>query len=236
MKRSSTFFLLISFLVAGALSSGCARHSFQGRALAPAALATHRTVAILPFAVELERLRDAVAHPGAWAAGATWPGGSPLQGALAAERRQMAYQLQAALQAELVRQQAGHPATSAFQSPAETNQRLARAGITYESLPTRSMAELRAALGVDAVLTGHTYMRQLLPGGVSIAVFVLSNNNANPMADNAVQTFLDIYDAQDGRLVWQFDHELRGKPSTSPVALARALARDMRGGFPYFQK
>jgi hypothetical protein len=51
-----------------------------------------------------------------------------------------------------------------------------------------------------------------------------------------VQTFLDIYDAQDGRLVWQFDHELRGKPSTSPVALARALVRDMRGGFPYFQK
>jgi hypothetical protein len=235
MKRLCTHFLLGLLLLTGALSAGCARHSFQGRALAPAALATHRTVAILPFAVELERLRDVVTHPAVWASTASAPATDPLQNALAAERRQMGYQLQAALQAELLRQQAQHPAFSTFQTPAETNQRLARAGITYESLPTRSMAELRAALGVDAVLTGQTYMRQLLPGGVSIAVFVLSNNT-NPMADNAVRTYLDIYDAQDGRLVWQFDHELRGKPSTSPVALAKALVHDMRGEFPYLKK
>ena len=98
------------------------------------------------------------------------------------------------------------------------------------------MAELRAALGVDAVLTGQTSMRQLLPGGVSIAVFVLSTNGANPMADNGVRTGLDIYDTQSGQLVWRFDHELRGKPSTSPVALAKALVRDMKDGFPYSKK
>ena len=234
MKLSASS-LLGFLLLAVALSSGCARRSFQGRALAPAALAAHRTVAVLPFAVELERLRDVVKHPEVWAANPDTPASNPLQGALAAERQQMGYQLQAALQAELMRQQAEHPTSSAFQNPAETNQRLARAGITYESLPTRSMAELRAALGVDAVLTGHTSMRQLLPGGVSIAVFVLSNST-NPMADNAVHTYLDIYDAQDGQLVWQFDHELRGKPSTSPVALARALVRDMKGEFPYLKK
>ena len=235
MTRSSTYFLLVFLLIAGAISSGCARRSFQGQVLMPAALATHRTVAILPFAVELERLRDVVQHPAAWAAGAASPANTPLQSALSAERRQMGYALQAAFQVELMRQQAQQPTTSTMQNPAETNQRLARAGITYESLPHRSMAELRAALGVDAVLTGQTYMRQLLPGSVSIAMFVLSNN-ANPMADNAVRTYLDIYDAQDGRLVWQFDHELRGKPSTSPVALAKALVRDMRSGFPYFTK
>ncbi|GAB3730196.1 hypothetical protein GCM10027594_12240 [Hymenobacter agri] len=214
---------------------GCARHTFQGQALAPAALAAHRTVAILPFAVELERLRDVAKHPEVWAANPETPADKPLQGALAAERRQMGYQLQAALQAEFMRQQAERPGTSTFQNPADTNQRLTRAGISYESLPTRSMAELRAALGVDAVLTGQTYMRQLLPGSVSIALFVLSDNT-NPMADNAVRTYLEIYDTQDGRLAWQFDHELRGKPSVSPVALAKALVHDMRDGFPYAKK
>lgn len=236
MKSLGLRFLLFGALLGGPLLSGCARRVFEGQALGPAALAVHRTVAILPFAVELERLRDVVKHPEVWAASPNTPAADPLQGALAAERRQMGYQLQAALQAELMRQQVEHPSTSAFQNAAETNQRLAKAGITYESLPTRSMAELRAALGVDAVLTGQTTMHQLLPGGVSIAMLVLSNNNANPMADNTVRTGLDIYDTQSGQLVWRFDHELRGKPSTSPVALAKALVRDMQNGFPYVKK
>ena len=226
-------FLLAAALVVSVFSSGCARRSFQGRALVPAVLATHHTVAILPFTVELERLRDVVVHAGSWA-DSTRPLGSTLESGLRAERQQMGYQLQAALQAELMRQQVQHPTTVAFQNPADTNQRLARAGITYESLPTRSMAELRAALGVDALLTGRTSMRQLLPGGVSIAVFVLSNNT-NPMADNTVRTYLDIYDTQNGQLVWQFDHELAGKPSVSPTALAKELVRRMQGGFPYFR-
>ena len=221
-------------LVISIFLPGCARRSFQGRALVPSALAAHRTVAILPFAVELERLRDLAVHAGAWA-DSTRPLGSTLENGLRAERRQMGYQLQAAFQAELMRQQVQHPTTVAFQNPAETNQRLARAGITYESLPTRPMAELRAALGVDALLTGRTSMRQLLPGGVSIAVFVLSNDGTNPMADNAVRTYLDIYDTQTGQLVWQFDHELAGKPSVSPAALAKELVRRMQGGFPYLK-
>ena len=77
-------------------------------------------------------------------------------------------------------------------------------------------------------------MLQWLPGGVSIAVFVLSK--ANPMAVNGVHTYLDIYDVQTGQSVWQFDHELRGKPSTSPAALAKSLVHDMQGEFPYFKQ
>ena len=229
-------FLLGLLLIISTLLMGCARRSYQGQALAPAVLATHRTVAILPFGVELERLRDLVAHAGVWADSTARPLGSQLESGLRDERQQIGYQLQAALQAELMRQQVRRPVTVAFQNPTETNQRLARAGITYDNLPTRSMAELRAALGVDAVLTGQTAMRQLLPGGVSIAVFVLSSNSTNPMADNGVRTYLDVYDSQTGQLVWQFDHELRGRPSVSPAALATALVRHMQGSFPYFKK
>ena len=223
-------------LLVSAFLMGCARQSFQSQALMPAALATHRTVAILPFAVELERLRDLVVHTGPWPSGATRPPGSAPESGLRAERRQVGYQLQAALQAELMRQQVQHPTTVTFQNPAETNQRLARAGITYENLPTRSMPELRAAHGDEALLTGQTTMRQLLPGGVSVALFLLSNDGSNPMADNAVRTYLDIYDARTGQLVWRFDHELTGKPSTSPAALTKALARHLRGDFPYTKR
>ncbi len=229
--RSSIFY---TALILSLFLFGCARRSYQGQALVPAALATHRTVAILPFTVELERLRDLVAHARGWSDSTNCPLGNTLESGLRAERRQMGYQLQAALQTELLRQQVQHPTTVTFQNSADTNQRLARAGITYESLPTRSMAELRTALGVDALLTGRTSMLQWLPGSVSIAVFVLGKTN--PMADNGVRTYLDIYDIQTGQSIWQFDHELRGKPSTSPAALAKSLVHDMQGKFPYFKQ
>jgi hypothetical protein len=209
------------------LLSGCGRRSFQGQTLDPATAATHRTVAILPFAVELSRLGDVTLgmHAGKWS-------DSVLDRRLQARCQQMGYQLQAALQ--LWRQQLRPGLTVTFQEPAETNQRLARAGIPYDSLATYSLAQVRAALGVDAVLAGHTSVEQLLPGSLSIAVLVLSDHT-NLMAQNSVRTHLAVYDSQSGQLVWQFDHELRGKPSVRPAALARKLAYTLRGSFPYGQ-
>ena len=229
-------FLLIGvLLVISIVLPGCARRTYQGQALVPAALATHRTVAILPFTVGLERLQDVVVRGVQWTDSVRRPlsltSGPNRQ--RTGERQQLGYQLQAELQAALMRWQVAHPSTVTFQNPADTNQRLAQAGITYENLLSYSMAQLRVALGVDAVLMGQTDMRQMLPGGVSIAVFLLSNNGTNPMADNAVRTSLDIYDTQTGKVVWRFDHELRGKPSTNPPTLAKALVRNMQGAFPY---
>ena len=229
------FFLSSVGLAVSILLLGCAQRSFQGQVLAPAALAAHRTVAILPFAVELERLRDGVTYSGEWPNRAYNPLASAPGSQLQAERRQMGYQLQAALQAGLMQRQVAQPTAITFQNPADTNQRLARAGISYESLATCPMAELRVALGVDAIIRGETDMRQLLPGGVSIAVYLLSNNAVNPMADNTVRTYLDIYDTQTSQLAWHFRHELRGKPSTSAAALANDLLRHVQGSFPYFR-
>lgn len=146
----------------------------------------------------------------------------------------MGYQLQAATQAALLRQQLPHTPRVAFQDPAETNQRLVRAGIPYDSLVTCSLAQVRVALGVDALLVGHTRLNQLLPGSLSLAVLLLSNHtNTNLMAENSVRTHLAVYDSQSGQLVWQFDHELRGKSGVRPAALARKLGHRLRGSFPY---
>ena len=223
-------------LALGALLPGCARRSYQGQALAPAVLATHRTVAVLPFEVALERLRlgDVAISSGSLPDSTARRLSRQLESAERAECRQRGHQLQAELQAALMRQQVRRPSAVAFQHPADTNQRLARAGITDDNLTTCSPAELRAALGVDAVLSGRTVLRQLLPGGVSVALFVLTDGN--PMADNGVRTRLIIHDTRTGQPAWRFDHELRGKPSVSPAALANALVRDMRGSFPYFRE
>ena len=223
-------FLLIRVLLLVSTSTfllGCGRRSFQGQVLDPAAAATHRTAAILPFGVELNRLRDVTlgVHAGKWS-------DSIFDRRLLVKRRQLGYQLQAALQAQLRRQQLRPAPTVTFQDPAETNQRLARAGIPYDSLATCSLAQVRAALGVDALLVGHTSVDQLLPGSLSLVVFVLSDHT-NPMAENKASTHLALYDSQSGQLVWQFDHELRGKLSVRPRALAKKLVRTMQGTFPY---
>jgi len=212
------------------LLPGCAQRSFQGQTLDPAAVATHRTVAILPFAVELVRLGDMKlgVHAGWWS-------DSAVDGRLRTKRQQLGYQLQAALQAALLRQQVPPAPTVAFQNPDETNQRLARAGIPYDSLATCSLPQVRAALGVDALLVGHTSLDQMLPASLSLAVFVFSDH-ANPLAENTVRTHLELYDTQSEQLVWQFDHELRGKLSVRPGALAKKLVRTMRGTFPYLKQ
>lgn len=225
--------VFLVLLLLSLAAAGCARRNYQSQALMPAALATHRTVAILPFVVEMERLKDGLLPTGPWPYNYSLYQSGGAQQKLNLARQQMGYQLQALFQAELMRQQVQHPTTATFQNPADTNQRLARAGITYESLPTRSMAELRAALGVDAVLRGETDLHQLLPGSVSVAMYLLSNDGSNPMADNTVRTYLDIYDAQTSQLVWHFAHELRGKPSISPLALTKNLVHSLKGGFPY---
>ena len=222
----------IGFLLIGLLS-GCSWRSYRGQVLAPTALAAHRTVAILPFDVEFTGLRDLVRPLGPWTDSAVRRPLSLQPTRPSPERERLGHQFQAALHAAFVRQQAQHPSAVAYQLPADTNQRLARAGITDANLTSRPMAELRAALGVDAVLVGRCYVRQLLPGGVSVAILLLSN--ANPMADNGVHTYLDLYDAKSGQLAWHFDHELRGRPNTSPAALAQALVRNMRRVPPYQQ-
>jgi len=225
-------FLLVRVLLLVSTSTlllGCAQRSFQGQTLDPAAVATHRTVAILPFAVELERLGDMKLgiRTGKWS-------DSAVDRRVRAKSQQTGYQLQAALQVALLHQQVSSAPTVAFQNPAETNQRLARAGIPYDSLATCSLAQVRAALGVDALLVGHTSL-SLLPASLSLAVLVFSNH-ANPLAKNMVSTHLELYDSQSGQLVWQFDHELRGKLSVRPQALAKKLGRTLRGTFPYLKQ
>jgi hypothetical protein len=228
--------LLIPCLLLLVFASSCTHRMFSARTLAPETLATHRTVAILPFDVEFERIRlsDMAACSGHYADSTISRLRPQWSDAQRLERRHTAYQLQEQLQAQLMRQQVKQPCTVTFQHPAETNRLLEKAGITYDNLPDRSMEEIRQALGVDAILSGQTTLHQPLPGGMNVALFIMSDGEI--FAQNSVSTNLTIHDCHSGKLVWRFDHELTGKLDNSPATLVRNLVRNSGKTFPYFRK
>ncbi|WP_226171472.1 hypothetical protein [Hymenobacter lucidus] len=209
---------LLPLLLLGLLAS-CSQRVYSTREIVPQALTRHRLVAILPFDVQLARIRlqDIAAAP------------DPEK--QQEQRRLVAYQLQQELLKQLAERQAKHPYSVQFQNVAETNSRLERAGITYDNLNDHSMAELQAALGVDAILSGETSLFQPLPNGLAVALLVLTDTGG--LAPSEVLTNVTIHDCQSGELVWKFDHQLIGDLSPSPATLARVLVRNSARTFPY---
>ncbi|TGE21705.1 hypothetical protein E5K00_15645 [Hymenobacter aquaticus] len=220
-------------LVFALTMTACSQRVYTAKALVPEALTQHKLVAILPFEVRLDRIRmQDITYAGT---------GTPSETTIEqhrknweekqiSQRREVAYQLQQELLNQLVARQAKHPYKVQFQNVTETNNRLERAGITYDNLNDHSMAELQAALGVDAVLSGETSLFQPMPNGVAVALLVLTNGS---IPQNEVQTSVTIHDCRSGDLVWKFDHQLVGDLSTNPATLARILVRNSARTFPY---
>ncbi|UOQ72721.1 hypothetical protein [Hymenobacter cellulosilyticus] len=226
MFRSCFFALLL----VGA--TACSQRSYSTRELVPQALSQHKLVAILPFDVQIDKLNlEPITYIGSDVSPEEidkrrqrWEEKQQEQ------RKVVAYQLQQELLKQLVLRQAKRPYSVQFQNVAETNSRLERAGITYANLNDHSMAELKAALGVDAVLSGETSLFQPLPNGVAVALLVLTNAG---IPQSEVLTNVTIHDCQSGELVWKFDHQQVGELSSSPATLARVLVRNSARTFPY---
>lgn len=213
MRHYLPLLLLLSLLAA------CSQRVYSTREIVPQALTQHRLVAILPFDVQLTRLRlQDIAAPS-----------NPEK--QQQQRRLVAYQLQQELLKQLTERQTKHPYSVQFQNVTETNSRLERAGIGYDNLNDHSMAELQAALGVDAILSGETSLFQPLPNGLAVALLVLTD--AGGLAPSEVLTNVTIHDCRSGELVWKFDHQLIGDLSPSPATLARVLVRNSARTFPY---
>jgi hypothetical protein len=214
------------------LSTACSQRAYSTKELIPQALTRHKLVAVLPFAVELDQLNmQAIAYVGdELSREETDRRRQRWEEKQQEQRKLVALQLQDELLKQLLLRQTKHPYSVQFQSVQETNSRLERAGITYANLNDHSMAELQAALGVDAILSGETSLFQPMPNGVAVALLVLTNAG---IAQNEVLTNLTIHDCQSGELVWQFNHQLLGELSSSPAKLARVLVRNSAHTFPY---
>jgi hypothetical protein len=218
------------------LSAACARQTYSVNTIDAPALTAHRTVAIMPFDVELDRLRLrdlSYAGPNPSAEDIArrqqqWTARQQL------ERRNLGYQLQQQLQLQLQAQQPSRGYTVQFQDVRETNTRLLQAGITYENLLDHSMEELQKALGVDAVLSGQTLLYQPMPNGLNLAARVLLNESLPAdMPSNTATTNLTLHDCRSGRLTWRFDYERAGSASLNPERLSKDLVRAASPSFPY---
>ncbi len=231
------FRLFPAFLLfLGLLSASCTRQSYSVTAMDAPALTAHRTVAIMPFDVQLDRLRLRDIR---------YAGTSPSAEDIAKrqqqwtaqqqlERRNLGYQLQQQLQLQLQAQRPSRGYTVQFQDVRETNKRLLQAGITYENLLDHSMKELQQALGVDAVLSGQTLLYQPLPNGLNLAARVLLHENLSAnVPSNTATTNLTLHDCRNGRLSWRFDYERAGSASLKPERLSKDLVRAASYSFPY---
>ena len=223
-----------ALLLGGLLLSGCGNRSSVTTNVDQPALAAHRTVAILPFAVSLDQLRGAdikLAKPDA-------PGPTPAEWRQKKQQRRqdMAYDLQTQLR-EALRQQNHDAYTVQFQPISETNRRLRAAGITSDNLPDKPVLELRTVLGVDAVLSGQAALYQPLPNGVAVAARLLSDApllGHGPLNGNDTRASLTIHDCRTGALVWRLDYQRTGAV-LAPAALAQALVKSSAKTFPYFR-
>ncbi|MBW3130769.1 MULTISPECIES: hypothetical protein [Hymenobacter] len=233
---SKLYILLLSSL----LLSGCGARTYATRDVNQPVLATHRTVAILPFEVELDRLRtqDILYH------GTSDP--TPEQIAQRQQqwtesqrqaREALAYELQRCLHNQVQTMRGQGSRSVAFQPVRETNQRLRAAGITYDNLFEHSMTELQQALGVDAVLSGAATLYQPMPNGVAVAAHLLSNTPlllGGPLTGNVTTANLTVHDCRSGEMVWRFNYERTGS-TTVPTAdaLVKQLLRPAAKTFPY---
>lgn len=236
-------FLLIclkGWLLAGPLGWAAAQTAPPTDA---ALLATHHTVAILPFeaTVRLPRMRDML-YPSATDTSAAHR--QQVQQQLNATHQQeqldVAYQLQALTLLQLEAQQPKHGYRVQWQPVAETNRRLQAAGISYAELARQPLSRLQQLLGVDALLTGQALLYQPLPKSLALALRVLTDepllNGQSVIPPGQTEASLALYDCASGRLVWQFDFGRTGANALKTTRLAPRLVKAALPSFPYCQR
>lgn len=206
-------FITICFCIAGCGPKIYTSSNFS------AALARHKTVAILPAEVTIQ-LRPNEAKR------------------LTAEQladisNKTAYDIQDKMYGWFLRRGDKFHYTVTFQDINKTNARLKDAGIMYEDLKSKDRAELAKALGVDAVMQAKTVSEKPMSEGAAVAVGALFGVWGNT---NSVQTAINIHDGKSGDLLWKYDYQASGSIGSSTTRLVDALMRNATKKFPYSAK
>lgn len=208
----------ISLVLVSLLVFGCGPKIYQSSNFS-AALAKHKTVAILPAEVNMqlrpneakkisqEQLNDIVTKTG--------------------------YDIQEKMYGWFLRKADKFNYTVKFQDVTKTNALLKDAGISYNDLKTTDRAKLAKILGVDAVLQDHTNMEKPMSEGAAVAVGILVGSWG---ATNKVQTTINIHDGASGDLLWKYDYQASGSVGSSSTQLVDALMRNASKKFPYSAK
>lgn len=123
--------------------------------------------------------------------------------------------------------------TVTFQDINKTNSRLKEAGIKYEDMKSQDRSALAKILEVDAVMQARTFSEKPMSEGAAVAVGVIFGMWGST---NIVQTAINIHDGKSGELLWKYDYEASGSVGSSSTRLVDALMRNATRKFPYSVK
>jgi hypothetical protein len=206
--------LAAALLFALPLTACASHHEAVDRAFATTT-ATHRTVAILPFDVNIA------------------PDGLP-RNATPEHRAAIEHEEGRVLQAQLYRQllQRSSQFSVQFQDIAQTNAQLEGTGRSLDELYMRK-EEIARLLGVDAIITARIDRSKPMDG-VTVAMSLLFGPPIGGIKPtNEVVVDMVMHDARNGDLLWTFHDDLGGSIGSTPERLASALVTSIARRFPY---
>lgn len=206
---------LLSTALSALLLTACGPQIYKSTQF-DAALARHKTVAILPAEV-ITRLRPNEAKKI-----------TPEQ--LEQMNEKTGFAIQDKMYSWFLRRSDKFQYTVTFQDITRTNALVKQAGIAYKDIGTYDRAELAKLLGVDAVLQNRSSMDKPMSDGAALALGVVFGVWGNT---NQVQTTINIHDGNSGELLWKYDYLASGSVGSSADNLVNALMRNASRRFPY---
>ena len=210
MKRLLYLIFLVPFIAFAQFEGS--KQVFKSPNL-PAAIASHRTIAILPSDVLITyRKQPKNFNPGA-------------------DREQeikMPTSIQGSLYTYLLSHSNEYPIS--IQTVDETNLRLKRAGMEG-NLDKFTKTEIATALGVHAVLSSRFEMRQTQSDGVAIATMVLVSGAGGRTGTGKLT--LTLNNGTDGELLWRFYKSMNENVIASSTDLIERMMRKVARNFPY---
>jgi len=175
---------------------------------------THKTVAILPFDVTIERKK--------------LPEGMTLEMIKNAEEEEQEL-FQKQLYTQFLNRYEKGKYTVRFQDIDETNVLMRRKGMDGENMADFTKAEIGKALSVDSVISGTIKRSKPMSTGAAIASSLLFGFGAT----NKATVNMNIHDAESGTLLWSYDHEASGGLTSSAEGTAKSLMKHSAKKFPY---
>ncbi len=180
------------------------------------AIATHKTVAILPASITMQLRPNEMKK-------------------MTADQiddltSKTGYDVQEQMHSWFLNRSVKRNYTVGFQDILKTNAILKEQGITYRDLASTDAVNLAKLLGVDAVITTRMTMDKPMSTGAAVAVAVLVGFYGTT---NNVVTNLAIRDGQDGEVLWKYDYNAAGSVGSSTSNLVKALMRNASKKFPY---
>lgn len=120
--------------------------------------------------------------------------------------------------------------TIEFQDVDQTNALLLKAGVSLDSLSTRTRDELAGILGVDALISGSIHQSRPTSTGMAMAQTLLIGFSGSTQR---VDINLTVHNGADGALLWSYDHTDKGGIANTVEAMTKSLLKKVAGNFPY---